>query len=108
MSTDSGGGDALAWRGEAGYDYAVIRIKEALFMSTSVLHQIESLLGHLTRDEQWRVMEELARRLRRTEPRQPQSLHGILKGQIVEDFDLETTLKEIRSRWLEDFPELNS
>ncbi|MCS6804810.1 MAG: hypothetical protein RMM98_08850 [Acidobacteriota bacterium] len=76
-------------------------------MSTTVFHQVESLLGQLTREEQLRVIEELARRMRQAEMRQPQSLYGILKGQLAEDFDAETALKEIRSQWLQDLQEMD-
>lgn len=77
-------------------------------MSSSALNQIEALLDNLTREEQLRLIEEIADRLRQAETRQSQSLYGILKGKVPEDFDVDQALKEIRSEWLEELEEMDS
>jgi len=65
-------------------------------MSSPVLNQIEALLDDLTREEQLRLIEEIAGRLRQTETRQPQSLYGIWRDQFPADVDIDEDLKEIR------------
>lgn len=77
-------------------------------MSQSPRQQIEALLDALTREEQLRLIEDIAVRLRQTETRQPQSLYGIWKGKVPEDFDVDQALREIRSEWLEELEEMDS
>jgi hypothetical protein len=76
-------------------------------MSQSPRQQIEALLDTLTREEQLRLIEDIAVRLRQAETRQPQSLYGIWKGKVSEDFDIDQALKEIRSEWLEELEEMD-
>jgi len=91
----------------AGYNSVEMSKEGVMLMSMSALKQIESLLGELTREEQLRLIEEVTHRLRQTETRQPQSLYGILKGKVAEDFDVDQALKEIRSEWLEEIEEMD-
>jgi hypothetical protein len=77
-------------------------------MSQSPRQQIEALLDTLPREEQSRLIEDIADRLRQTETRQPPSLYGIWKGKVPEDLDLDQALKEIRSEWLEELEEMDS
>jgi hypothetical protein len=65
-------------------------------MSSPALNEIEALLEHLTREEQLRLIEEIAGRLRQTETRQQQSLFGIWRDKFPEDVDIDEALKEIR------------
>jgi len=68
-------------------------------MSGSSLHQIETLLDQLTREEQLRLIEKIMDRLRQTETRQPQSLYGIWRDKFPTDIDIDEALKEIRGGW---------
>lgn len=68
-------------------------------MSRSAFNEIESLLEHLTREEQARLIEEVTNRLRQPEPRQPQSLYGIWRDKFPADADVDEALKEIRGGW---------
>ena len=65
-------------------------------MSSPVLNQIEALLDDLTREEQLRLIDAIASRLRQTETRQPQSLFGIWRDQFPAGLDIDEALKEIR------------
>jgi hypothetical protein len=67
--------------------------------------QIESLLEGLSPDELLALIEHIARRLRLYEERKPQPLHGIWREKFPEDADIDTTLKEVRHQWQEDFRE---
>ena len=77
-------------------------------MSPSNRDQIEALLEGLSSDELLGLIEHIAWRLRQSEERKPQPLYGIWKGKFPEDADIDTTLREIRSRWREDFGERNT
>ena len=68
-------------------------------MSQSPRQQIEALLDTLTREEQLRLIEDIAVRLRQAEIRQPQSLYGIWRDKFPADLDIDEALKEIRGGW---------
>ena len=77
-------------------------------MSTTVFTQIEGLLNGLSREEQLRLIEEIAHRLRQNATPQQQRvrLRGILKGHVPSDFDLDQALTEIRSEWTKELDDL--
>ena len=73
-------------------------------MSTETMTEIERLLADLSREEQLRLIEKLAQRLQRPEkPAAPtRSLRGILSDPAYRKVDVDATLREVRSGWLED------
>lgn len=78
-----------------------------MVMSARALAEIEDLLNDLGRDEQLELLEVLARRLRGDASPAPEastSLHGILKN-VSADFDLDAALQEIRSDWVDEWPD---
>jgi hypothetical protein len=69
--------------------------------------EIESLLEQLSPDELLALIEHIIRRLRLHEERTPQPLHGIWRERFAEDADIDTTLKQVRHQWQEDFKEFD-
>lgn len=69
----------------------------------SQMDQIEALLDGLSRDDLLALIEHIARRLRLHELRKPQPLYGIWRRKFPADADIDTTLKEVRHQWQEDF-----
>jgi hypothetical protein len=71
-------------------------------MTSSALHQVESLLDELTVTEQAELIEQLARRIRLAASpinAQPQDLYGAWKDKLPGDLELDTALREIREEW---------
>lgn len=69
-------------------------------MSQAQLRKVEEMAAQLNAEEQLMLMERLAQRLQqRSRSNAPQDLQGIWKGRFKEDFDLDATLREIRSSW---------
>ncbi len=67
-------------------------------MADTSLMYVEQLVDQLSLEEQLRLLEHLAQRLRQTvQPRKPQDLYGIWRDHFPEDFDLDAALKDIRS-----------
>jgi hypothetical protein len=73
----------------------------------SEMDQIEALLDGLSRDELLALIEHIARRLRLHGGCKPQPLYGIWREKFPEDADIDTTLKEVRYQWQEDFKEFD-
>jgi hypothetical protein len=71
------------------------------------IQQIESLLEGLSPDELLALIEHIVQRLRLHGERKPQPLYGIWQGKFPEDADIDTTLKEVRHQWQEDFKEFD-
>lgn len=75
-------------------------------MSASVYAQIVSLLDHLAPEEQLRLIEELARRLREgatpAAPPVPDGLYELTAGAEAFDIDVERAMREMRAEWLKD------
>lgn len=66
-------------------------------MSANTFQVVERLLDRLTAEEQITMIEQLALRLRQTvRPKPPRNLYGIWKDRFPTDFDLDSTLSEIR------------
>jgi hypothetical protein len=61
----------------------------------------------LSPDELLALIEHIAQRLHPREERKPQPLYGIWQGKFPEDADIDTTLKEVRQQWQEDFQEFD-
>jgi hypothetical protein len=76
-------------------------------MSSSVLHQVESLLDKLTPSEQAILLENLARRVRLAvlHPFPPQDLYGVWKDKVPQDVDVRQVLREIRQEWTSEWNE---
>ena len=69
-------------------------------MSATNMQAVERLLDRLTQQEQLALIEQLARRLRKSEVQKPpQSLYGSWRGKFPDDFDLDAALKLIRGEW---------
>jgi hypothetical protein len=70
-------------------------------MSDIAYARIESLLDELNQDEQLRLLEVVAGRLRgdKPPPAGSLSLKGLWKDGVPPDFDLDEALREIRSGW---------
>ena len=69
-------------------------------MADTALDHVEQLVDQLSLEEQLRLLEHLAQRLRQTaQPRKPQDLYGIWRDHFPEDFDLDAALKDIRGVW---------
>ncbi|HEX6385449.1 MAG TPA: hypothetical protein VF177_12330 [Anaerolineae bacterium] len=70
-------------------------------MSETALNQIENLLSKLTVEEKLTVLERLFQQLRQSlqVQKQPQDLYGIWRDQFPPDFDVDSTLQEIRQEW---------
>jgi hypothetical protein len=69
--------------------------------------QIEALLEELSPGELLDLIEHITRRLRLHEERKPQPLYGIWREKFPEDADIDTTLKEVRHQWQQDFKEFD-
>jgi hypothetical protein len=77
-------------------------------MSSSVLHQVESLLDKLTPGEQALLLENLARRMRLTVLRPfapPRDLYGTWKGRFPQNADIDAALHQIRQEWATEWNE---
>ena len=75
-------------------------------MAETTLKDVEMLAEQLSLDDQLLLMEHLAGRiLQKTGPKKHRDLFGIWKEYFPEDMDIDTTLREIRSAWKEDFVE---
>lgn len=74
-------------------------------MSVSVYAQVEALLDQLAPDEQLRLIEEIARRLRgATAPgatAEPKALYGAALGAEALDLDVERAMREMPPEWLQ-------
>jgi hypothetical protein len=69
-------------------------------MADTTLAHVEQLVDQLSLEEQLRLLEHLAQRLRQTaQKRQPQDLRGIWRDRFPVDFDLDAALSEIRQAW---------
>lgn len=77
-------------------------------MPPPTLADVESLASRLTPEEQLMLVEHLAQRVRQAglSGKSPQSLYGLWKGHVPEDFDVDGALKEIRSEWLKELDEM--
>ena len=66
---------------------------------TSLTH-VEQLVDQLSFEEQLRLVEHLAQRLRcKAQQIQPQDLYGVWRDRFPSGFDLDTALNEIRREW---------
>ena len=77
-------------------------------MAETNLDQVRLLIDQLSFEDKLNLVEYLARQLRRTPERAPktQELYGMWRGQIPDDFDLESALKDIRHEWEKEWPQV--
>lgn len=77
-------------------------------MSEATLEQVTRLADRLSFEEKLFLVEHLAQSLRQTQQeRKPQDLRGIWRGHFPEDFDIDSTLKDIRHEWEKEWPPPN-
>ena len=69
-------------------------------MADVSLKQIEQLVDELSFEEQLSLLGHLTQGLRqKAEALSPQDLYGLWKGCFPNEFDLDATLRDIRSQW---------
>lgn len=69
-------------------------------MTEANLTHVERLADQLSFEDQIKLVEHLAHRLRQTvQQRQPQDLYGIWRDRFPTDFDLDAALNDIRHEW---------
>ncbi len=79
---------------------------EVIFMQT--LQEVTVLADKLSPVEKIKLVKHLAISLESVtlERKKPVSLYGSWKGKFSEDFDVETTIREIRDEWKKKFDDL--
>ncbi|OLE51579.1 MAG: hypothetical protein AUG51_22650 [Acidobacteria bacterium 13_1_20CM_3_53_8] len=79
-------------------------------MSSTDLNHVTRLAEQLSPEEQLRLVEHLARGLRRhsDDPHQrtPQSLRGIWRDALPPDADTEVAIREVRNEWEKELKDL--